>query len=198
MPTKAEVTSAYIIKTVAPVFNKKGYSGTSMQDITLATGLTKGAIYGNFKNKNELAVMAFVYNIKSVTSQIELLIQEKNNSIDKLLAIADFYKNYYQYTYKIGGCPFLNIGIDANHQNPELLSKVKKAIHNIQQSISKIINYGIQAGELKEGLDSLYYARQIFSRVEGAVFMSMTTKNDQYMKDMTKSLISTINFELKK
>jgi AcrR family transcriptional regulator len=53
MGTKSELTSEFIIKTVASVFNKKGYSGTSMADITNATGLTKGAIYGNFKDKND-------------------------------------------------------------------------------------------------------------------------------------------------
>ena len=31
----------------------KGYTGTSLSDIVDATGLTKGAIYGNFANKDE-------------------------------------------------------------------------------------------------------------------------------------------------
>ena len=51
MATKAEQTSEFIIQKVAPIFNKHGYYGTSMSDLTQATGLTKGAIYGNFKNK---------------------------------------------------------------------------------------------------------------------------------------------------
>jgi len=55
MPTKAERTSAFIIERVAPVFNKHGYIGTSMSDLTEATGLTKGALYGNFENKEALA-----------------------------------------------------------------------------------------------------------------------------------------------
>ena len=50
MLTKSEKTTKYIIETVAPIFNKKGYEATSMKDITSATSLTKGAIYGNFKN----------------------------------------------------------------------------------------------------------------------------------------------------
>ena len=71
MASKSEITSEYIIKTVAPVFNKKGYSGTSLADIAKATGLTKGAIYGNFTDKNELAVKAFVHNINIVAAKIE-------------------------------------------------------------------------------------------------------------------------------
>jgi TetR/AcrR family transcriptional repressor of nem operon len=34
-----------------------------MSDLTAATGLTKGSIYGNFKDKNDVAVHAFQHNI---------------------------------------------------------------------------------------------------------------------------------------
>jgi hypothetical protein len=40
MSTKAERTTAYIIETVAPIFNRYGYVGTSMSHLTDATGLT--------------------------------------------------------------------------------------------------------------------------------------------------------------
>ncbi|MBL7756118.1 MAG: TetR family transcriptional regulator, partial [Chitinophagaceae bacterium] len=50
MAGKAERTRQHIIEKAAPFFNKKGYADTSLSDITAATGLTKGAIYGNFEN----------------------------------------------------------------------------------------------------------------------------------------------------
>jgi len=184
------------VKTVAPVFNRKGYSGTSMSDITKATGLTKGAIYGNFENKNELAVMAFVYNIKFVLSKIEKVISSESSSIGKLNAISSFYRNYYQFTYNFGGCPLLNVGIDSNHQNPELLKKVNKAIRNIQNNIANIIQTGISDGTIKNSVDPQTYARKIFIVIEGAVFMSMTTRDEQYMADMADTLNEIINKEL--
>jgi len=48
---KSENTRKYIIEKVAPVFNKKGFTGTYLSDMEKATGLTKGSIYGNFKDK---------------------------------------------------------------------------------------------------------------------------------------------------
>ncbi|MFD1551930.1 TetR/AcrR family transcriptional regulator [Putridiphycobacter roseus] len=196
MPTKAAQTKVHIIKTVAPVFNKQGYFGTSLKDITIATALTKGAIYGNFKDKNELALEAFKYNVNIITSKIEAVILQKHTAIEKLFAIAEFYADYYRFTFKYGGCPILNIGIDANHQNEVLLQKVRKAIDNIQNNISKIIQFGIQEKEINPTIDADYYARQIFARIEGAVFMTMTTKNEIYMKDMSIGLKIMIDKEL--
>ena len=42
--SKAENTKAYIVEQTAPIFNKKGYIGTSLTDLTEATGLTKGCV----------------------------------------------------------------------------------------------------------------------------------------------------------
>ena len=55
--SRSEKTRQLIIETAAPIFNKKGYAGTSLSDLTQATGLTKGSIYGNFKNKDEVAAI---------------------------------------------------------------------------------------------------------------------------------------------
>ena len=53
---RSEKTKQLIIEKTASIFNKKGYTGTYLSDLTNATGLTKGSIYGNFKDKIEVAV----------------------------------------------------------------------------------------------------------------------------------------------
>ncbi|MDH3699278.1 MAG: TetR/AcrR family transcriptional regulator, partial [Flavobacteriaceae bacterium] len=71
MPSKAEKTTAYIIETVAPIFTKHGYVGTSMSALTEATGLTKGALYGNFTNKEDLALRAFDFSSNKLIEALE-------------------------------------------------------------------------------------------------------------------------------
>ena len=93
MSTKAERTTAYIIETVAPIFNKLGYVGTSMSDLTEATGLTKGAIYGNFENKDSLALAAFEYNSKKLLSEIDDKLNSSGTSLEKLFVLTNFYRH---------------------------------------------------------------------------------------------------------
>jgi hypothetical protein len=132
-----------------------------------------------------------------VTSEIGRKIEEKKTAIEKLYSITEFYRKYYMYTLDFGGCPILNIGIDANHQNPVLIQKVQKAIKNIQGSIATIIHNGLKNQEIKFGIDAEFYARQIFARIEGAVFMTMTTKNEIYLKDMVAGINHMIESDLK-
>src|SRR5690606_35822151 len=119
---KHENTKQFIIEKTAPIFNKKGYTGTYLSDLTEATGLTKGGIYCNFKNKNEVAVEAFRYNLNQLTSKVlqEVALQQKAEK--KLIAFLHFYKNNYQHVFKNGGCAILNTAIDADDIN-DLLHK---------------------------------------------------------------------------
>ncbi|MGE8424802.1 MAG: TetR/AcrR family transcriptional regulator, partial [Sphingobacterium siyangense] len=59
---KSENTKQLIIEKTSTVFNVKGYAGTSIKDVMSATGLSKGCVYGNFENKDEIALSVFDYN----------------------------------------------------------------------------------------------------------------------------------------
>src|SRR5271170_2332921 len=60
--TKGEQTRGDIIRKSAPLFNQRGYEGTSLSDLMEATGLQKGGIYRHFSSKEELATEAFDYS----------------------------------------------------------------------------------------------------------------------------------------
>lgn len=194
--TKSDRTKQFILEKVAPVFNKNGYVGTSLSDVTKATGLTKGAIYGNFENKEELAYYSFYYNVSHVLEKLNGIITAHDSSIEKLFAISDFYRNYYLHKIDIGGCPILNVGVDANHTNPKLYKAVKQVIVKIQESIYLILAEGIEQQEIKNTIDAKEYASLIFSLIEGGIFTAMTMKDDSYLKNMMNHLDNLIRTEL--
>jgi TetR/AcrR family transcriptional repressor of nem operon len=92
MLSKADRTRQYIVEKTAPVFNRLGYAGTSLNDMVAATGLTKGSIYGNFSNKDEVALAAFDHNFGKVISLIKTRMEEKKGTIEKLLVYPETYR----------------------------------------------------------------------------------------------------------
>jgi AcrR family transcriptional regulator len=197
MLTKAELTTQYILETVAPIFNKNGYAATSMSDITKATGLTKGAIYGNFENKEALAIAAFRFTVKNMMQRIAKHMERSNSPLQKLFLISDFYKGYYEYSKVLGGCPVINIGVDANNQNTKLLQKVRVVIEKIQDQVANIIEEGIELGEISSEVNAMQYAKRIDSMIQGAVFMTYTMDDEFYMQDTMAQIDQMILKELK-
>jgi len=53
-PGKRARTRASLIETAARVIGEKGFEGATLEEISARAGMTHGAIYGNFKNRDEL------------------------------------------------------------------------------------------------------------------------------------------------
>src|SRR5690606_7259130 len=136
MAKKAARTTAFIIETVAPIFNRQGYVGTSMSDLTQATGLTKGAIYGNFENKESLALYAFQYNRNLLLETLDKRLAEGESSLDKLFYLLGFYKQYDLFTLPLRRCPILNAGVDAQGNISELAAVVRAPPKAIERNIA--------------------------------------------------------------
>ena len=198
MISKSEKTTKYIIETVAPIFNQKGYAATSMSDLTAATGLTKGAIYGNFKNKEELAIKAFYFSINQVLKSISTHQNQNKSPLQKLYLITDFYKNYYDFSKKIGGCPILNIGVNEKNQNNKLHHEVMLIINKTQLNIAKLIDQGKENGLINKNIDSINFARRLYSHIQGAVFMTYTMNDNNYLYEAIEEMNLIIKNELEK
>ena len=180
--SKSERTRLYIIEKTAPVFNEKGFAGTSMSDLTEATGLTKGSIYGNFENKDEVALAAFDYNFKKVTAYIKDRILAKQNAVERLLVYPETYANFLKIPFLKAGCPILNTSTEADDTHPALKEKAAEALRFWKKSIENQIKRGIERGEIKPQTDPTTIAVVVMSLIEGAVMQAKVTGRSTELK----------------
>lgn len=173
--SKAERTKQFIIEKTAPVFNAKGYAGTSMNDLMEATGLTKGSIYGNFENKDEVALAAFDYNFGKVVTYLRHAIEARTSSIDKLLVYPETYRNFLKLPFLKAGCPVLNTSTEADDTHPLLKEKAVNALKLWKTSVEKHITTGIQKKEIKATTNASEFAAILMSLIEGAVMQAKVT-----------------------
>jgi TetR/AcrR family transcriptional repressor of nem operon len=172
MPTKAERTREFIIEKAAPLFNQKGYAGTSMNDLMAATGLAKGGLYGNFKNKDEIAAAAFEYSYNRLKEDISAKVGPKKTAREKLFAILQYYKNYTVNPPIEGGCPIMNTAVEADDAYPFLKQKAKEALQEMLHSLQRILKKGVEAGEIKPDLEIRKEAEIIYAQIEGGIMMA--------------------------
>jgi AcrR family transcriptional regulator len=198
MITKAEKTTAFIIETIAPIFNKSGYVGTSMSDLTQATGLTKGALYGNFENKEALALAAFKFNSEKLLKAIDDKLNSNGTSLEKIFIFTNFYRHYNDFTNGMGGCPVLNVGIDAKNNNKLLVAASKETIKIIEEKIALVLENGIKENEIKLPVIPLQFAKQMYTMIQGAIAMATITDDRKYLLNTVKYLEHLINKEIKK
>ena len=183
---KAERTRQYIIEKAAPIFNKKGINGTSLSDLTRATGLTKGSIYGNFNNKDDLAVAVFKYNVDNLTRFFARGIKSAETFIDKLLAYPKAYRKLYKTMLAYGGCPILNTATEADDTHQALCRMTAEAIELWRNTIIDLVENGKATGEIREDADAGIVADIMISLFEGGGILSKVTGKDNYILNSIK------------
>jgi TetR/AcrR family transcriptional repressor of nem operon len=179
--TKAEQTRQYIIERTAPLFNKKGFDGTTLSDLTEATGLTKGALYGNFRDKEEIGLAAFRYTIAKVREKVKRELESAPTYKDQLISLLDFHADYVFNPPVAGGCPLLNTAVEADDNRTSMRTIVTKELMQTVDFIADLIAKGIAAGEFKKGIKPKELAYSFFCAIEGAMMFSRVERSSEPM-----------------
>jgi AcrR family transcriptional regulator len=197
---KSEKTRQMIIEKAASLFNRKGFSGTSMSDIMVATGLSKGGIYGNFKRegldktgvKEEIAIEAFEHAVHKVYNSIRERTAVIENSLDKLKAVVYFYRERLMCPPVEGGCPILKTTVDTDESSPELKARVLHAVEEWKMRIARTLEKGIEKGEVARNVDVREFATLFIGSIEGGFVMARAQQSNQPFDIMSKQLLDLI------
>ncbi len=179
--SKAQRTRRFIIERSAPLFNKKGYSGTSLSDLTAATGLTKGSIYGNFKDKDDVALSAFRHNVNFIIQAIGQRMEAARSCFDKLMVYPDFYRKISRHIISYGGCPIINTLVESDDTHDGLRSQAIAVLVLWKKTIVTLFNNGKKNGEFGDDIDADAFADLVISLVEGAVAMTKATGSESFI-----------------
>jgi AcrR family transcriptional regulator len=146
-----------------------------------ATGLTKGSIYGNFSDKEEIAAEAFKYSMSKVRELARSKVDDLPTYREQLNALLDFYATYVFNPPVAGGCPLLNTAIEADDHRIGMRKVVVKELTTVIDFMASLIQKGIRAGEFEKGCKPRALAYSFFCAIEGAVIFSRIERSREPM-----------------
>jgi AcrR family transcriptional regulator len=196
--SKAENTRQFIIEKAAPVFNKKGYAGTSLTDLIEATGLTKGSIYGNFENKDAIAIAVYEHHIKGLKQRMSKFLDDKTTATEKLIGITEYYRANGKKIAERGGCPIQNASIEADDNLSCLKKHVQASIKSWADRIAAIIEEGQKNEEFKKNISASEYAYTIIATIEGGIMLFKIMHKQELLFSALDRIVTMVNIEMKK
>jgi TetR/AcrR family transcriptional repressor of nem operon len=170
--SKSERTREFIREQAAPLFNKRGFAGTSLIDLTEATGLSKGALYGNFKDKEGIALATFSYSMLQVRKIMKSRMDRLPSNKKKLIELLEFFGEFVMNPPIPGGCPMMNYGVEADDSQRFMRKSVAREMQSTVSFIQQCLERGVQSGEFKSTIDAAATAQVFFSAIEGAIVVS--------------------------
>jgi TetR/AcrR family transcriptional repressor of nem operon len=183
--SKGEKTRQNIVAKAAVLFNQRGFEGCSMQDIVEASGLEKGSIYGHFSSKEELALEAFDFAWADTVQKRMGNLNTVDDAVDKLKLHVRNYVNTPSFS---GGCPWLNIAVDADDGNLALRERARKAVREWEAALVAIVVEGQQRGEVRAEIQPQGVATLLISTLEGSTAISRIDKRSQALAHAEENL----------
>ena len=190
---KGERTRDMIVARAAPLFNSRGYFGSSLSDIMRATGLEKGGIYNHFEGKDDLAVQAFDYAAGLIRRRLRAAVEEQEHAADRLLAIISVFRANVEDPPVAGGCPVLNTAVEADDAHPLLRERARAALDGWSGLIRETVLRGLRAGEIRPGTDPDAVATLLIATLEGAIMLTKLYGDPVHMRRAVEHLTAYID-----
>lgn len=132
-----------IVKSALDLFARKGYSGTTIKDISRAAGVTDGAMYRHFTGKEELARLIFEALMGDYSSELQKIIDKYPDLNRRIRETVHLTYSYYE-------------------KYPSAVSYALKSQHNFWEGLSesithphlliyRIVEDGLAEGKIKKG-----------------------------------------------
>lgn len=172
-----------IIEKGAPLFNKKGISGTSIDDVLDATQIAKGSLYGYFDSKEALSHTVVSHLLDRLVSITEAAVNRETTAKKKLFALLDVYKTPLNPPLQ-GGCPILNFGVESDDTDPVVRRKVRTVILGALEAIKAVITEGIRNKEFRRDFDAGEFALKAFTLIEGSMMVCKVLNSNKPMQQL--------------
>src|SRR3982750_381290 len=128
--------------------HRKGFNGTSVQDITDAAGAPKGSFYNHFESKEALAVEAVRQYVQRGRARLGILADAKQPAMRRLRR---YFETLHDAAVDAGfaaGCLLGNFGAELSAQSPAVRQKVGAAFAAWCDAIAVVIAEAQKAGAI--------------------------------------------------
>jgi AcrR family transcriptional regulator len=186
---KGQATRQRIVQLAAPVFNRRGYVGASMRDLTAATGLEKGGLYNHFGSKEQLALEAYDHAMSLVTNALARSQDDATDAVDRLQRMIRSFAVAARRPVIEGGCPIMNTAIEADDGHPELRDRARASMTLWHRLVGRIVKDGKAAGTLRADIDPYQLASVITGSLEGGLMLARLYSDPKQMDHVVNHLV---------
>jgi TetR/AcrR family transcriptional repressor of nem operon len=167
---------------------KSGFQSADLDAILGKAGVTKGALYHHFENKEALGYAVVEEVIAAMTREKWLRpLQNATNPIDALIGV--FATDWQTEGYPLNGCPLNNLAQEMSALNEGFRKKLAKVFTDWQAWIAAALREGQKAKLVRSDIDPQETGTFVVALYEGYVSLAKNSQDPKLLEHGDKSLI---------
>jgi len=189
-----EKTRKLLLESAFTAFHRNGYTATSLNDILSTTGLTKGALYHHFPNKQALglAVLDLIENSILETWLAELA--EERDPISCLQSLLRHIGGQIRRNDVVFGCPLNNLAQEMTSRDEVFRERIGEIYNRWRTELAEQLRRGQNEGTVKSTVDPNAVAAFIVAAMTGCRGLAKTTQSVDLLFACGQQLIQYLEF----
>ena len=191
MPKSETFDRNQVMDNITTLFWKKGFNGTSMQDIVDASGLNRSSIYNSFGDKFGL----YLSSLKHYRSSLQAPIMDSLKGLNPKEALRVFYEDVprsIEENTSDRGCLITNCTTELINQNDSIDEYVAKSVDETIEFFRELLRIGKEQGEFDENLDIEKTALYLYSSLLGLRVTAMQIRSKEKISALIDEIIEKI------
>src|SRR5690242_7805733 len=166
MPRKPAPSRKQLMTAAIDCFARLGYQGTSIDRIARAAGVTKGAVYYHFRDKEELLFEAVKDRIGGFEQQVLEEVSPAHDALENLRHVVD--ACFFHATVSNHRRFIITLMVEALDTNPRLSTEFRNILRRMRAFLTSVVRRGQQRGTLRGDVTPEAAAAVIVGGIIGA------------------------------
>lgn len=179
------------VEAAVKVFWRKGFTGTSMEDIKQATGINESSLYNTFGNKEAL--------YKEALARYRNMVMDNFASLPNLERPRETVGQVIQWLAQLAtteegaaGCMLMNSAMELGAEYQEIADYARETYAEIEQWLYVTVKRGQELGEFSADRDPRALARYFSFNIQGLFAVARTCPTEEFMRDVADTLLSVL------
>jgi AcrR family transcriptional regulator len=177
---RAEETRRRIIDVAATMFARRGYAGTSLNELIKASDLTKGGFYFHFASKEALALAVLDHKKEQWAGRVMSAAMKETRAIDQCRAMAVGLCDLYEADPSFQAIGKLCYELIA--KSPDLAPKLRPTFSTWVNLTASLIRSAQLEGDVRQDVDPMVAAEVAVAAFTGIETMSFFTTGGEDLR----------------
>ena len=173
-------------------FWRLGYHKTSIRDLTTATQLKPGSLYGAFENKHNLFLRSLDYYADQLKQFVDSVLHSDKPPLARIRLFFEHLLNEMADDPEGKGCLLVNTLLETPPEDEEINQRASQALSYVEHRFHEVLAEAQARGEVDSGKDSATLARLLMTGIFGLrVYHRMRPQREE-LDAIVDSLLSSM------
>lgn len=192
MPRNKQFDEQEALAKARDVFWKKGYNGTSMDELVKATGLSRSSLYDSFGDKHAIYMKSLAHFQQSQTACVQKEIADARSGLEK---IETFFESTIQSSIEDKqrkGCFILNSMLEMGNVDRPIGRLTCSSMESIQGMLRQWVAEGQKQGEITKKHSAGDLAAYLYSALNGVKVMGQVQPEKERLEKIIQIVLNSI------